>query len=374
MKKGYKKILIFEIILFLILLLNSFVWNILNRYKIVLLLLFLILIFKVFFGNERERKRYIKDIIFEIIIIYLMSFMLFYIFGIFIGFYRNDNYFTWYGIKEIILPIVLFIVFKEYFRHLVLTKSEGNNLLYITTCILFILFDLTTVISYSNFSGLKDIFTFISLFLMPAISNNIVSNYIANKSNYKINILWLFIAQIYMYLLPIIPNTGDYILSIIKILFPFVILSRVKMFFNKENDDYVVREYNKKQITPMILASIIVVVIVYFTSGHFKYYAIAIATGSMETEINVGDVVVVEKVNNYDVLDINDVIVYNYGNVMVVHRVINIINDRGKRYFYTKGDANNSLDNYVVEEDMIVGIVNFKIPYLGFPTIWLNSL
>ena len=42
--------------------------------------------------------------------------------------------------------------------------------------------------------------------------------------------------------------------------------------------------------------------------------------------------------------------------------------------FYSKGDANESEDNWVITEDMIIGIVNVKIPYLGLHTVWLNEL
>ena len=29
---------------------------------------------------------------------------------------------------------------------------------------------------------------------------------------------------------------------------------------------------------------------------------------------------------------------------------------------------------YIIYENMIVGVVRFKIPYVGLPTVWLNRL
>ena len=58
---------------------------------------------------------------------------------------------------------------------------------------------------------------------------------------------------------------------------------------------------------------------------------------------------------------------------MVVHRIINILEENGEYYIYTKGDANVSPDNYAVEESMIMGTVVVKIPYVGLPTVWLNE-
>ena len=54
--------------------------------------------------------------------------------------------------------------------------------------------------------------------------------------------------------------------------------------------------------------------------------------------------------------------------------MVNIIKDEDKYYFYTQGDANNNIDNFAVHENMIIGVVNLKIPYIGLPTVWLNEL
>ena len=59
---------------------------------------------------------------------------------------------------------------------------------------------------------------------------------------------------------------------------------------------------------------------------------------------------------------------------MIVHRVINIVEEDGQYYFYTKGDNNNSEDNFAIYEDMVVGIVNIRLPFIGYPTIWFNEL
>ena len=80
MKNSYKKILIFETILFIMLILNSFIDNILNRFSIVIFLLIAVLIFKKLFGTEKNKKRYTKDIIFELLILFLISFIIYYLF------------------------------------------------------------------------------------------------------------------------------------------------------------------------------------------------------------------------------------------------------------------------------------------------------
>ena len=134
-------------------------------------------------------------------------------------------------------------------------------------------------------------------------------------------------------------------------------------------------DYSKKRISLLLGSLVFTIVLVYFTSGYFHYHAIAVASGSMNPEIKKGDVVIVEKIDdNYSSLNIGDVIAFKYEKVIIVHRIVNIVKDRGHYYFYTKGDANKKEDNFSIKEDMIEGKVNVKIPLIGLPTVWLNEL
>ena len=63
-----------------------------------------------------------------------------------------------------------------------------------------------------------------------------------------------------------------------------------------------------------------------------------------------------------------------YNDVVVVHRIDEIIKQDGEYYFYTKGDANSKRDNYVIYEEMIVGTVQLKLPCIGYPTVWFSEL
>ena len=49
-------------------------------------------------------------------------------------------------------------------------------------------------------------------------------------------------------------------------------------------------------------------ILAYFVSGFFRYHAVAVATGSMTPNINVGDVVIVDQY-----IDVNDLKVKNKG-------------------------------------------------------------
>lgn len=374
MKKGYKKLLIFQLILLVIFIFNSFVSSILTKYNQIIFLIIILIFFKFMFGFEKDRHRYIKDLILETIIFLLTYFIIFYLLGIIIGFAKTTNYYTLSGFIDFIIPLVLSIILKEYLRYMMLTKSEYCKLLNVTTVILFIIFDVSNAIFYNSFSNNYDSFMFISLTLLPAIGNNIVCSYISRSSGYKPVILYLLCINLYQYLLPIIPNPNEYLLSVINLLVPFSYGFSIYRFYSRVKDEDILRDYNKKKINSLIPALIISIIAVYFTSGYFKYYMVAIASGSMTPNINKGDVVIIEKTNNYEEIEVGQVMAYKYNNVIVVHRVIRKINDDGSYYFYTKGDNNLDEDNYPIKEDMVIGVVDVKIPYIGIPTVWLNNL
>ena len=375
MKRGYKKLLIFQLIMFFILILNSFIHNILGNYITIVFLILTIIIFKLFFGVEKDRHRFTKDIIFDVIIFLLIFFLIYYLSGLIIGFARTDNYYTLNGIKTFIIPIIITIILKEFLRYQVIMKSEGNKILMILSCILFIFLDVTNPIFYNGFSSKYDTFIFFALTLLPAISTNIVCSYLTFKVGYKPNILYLLVMNLYQYLLPLVPNPNEYIASIIRFLLPILLGYKLSGFFNLTADQEIDRNYNKTSAWSLIVPTILVAVLVYFTSGYFHYYAVAIASGSMEKAISKGDIVVIEKIDKqYDKLEKGQVIAYTYHGVLVVHRIVNIIEDKGEYYVYTKGDANAKEDNYVVEQDTIMGTVEFVIPYLGLPKVWLNEM
>ena len=375
MKKSYKKLIIFDIILAIILLLNSFILNILGNYLYMdILLVILLIVFKFVFGFEKDRHRYIKDITINISIIYLASFIIYYIFGIFIGFVRTDNYFTFYGIRVFIIPYIVMIILREYLRGQMLNKTENSKLLTIVTCIMFILLDFSNRFNVSSLNTNYSKFIFLALTLLPIISNNVVCTYIARKVGYKPNILWMLVAGLYEPLLPFIPDVGLYISSLIRFLFPFVLMYNVYSFFEKRSKDIPISYIKKRRYVEIPLLALFIFILAYFVSGFFRYYAIAIATGSMRPNLKVGDVAIVDQHFDYKDLKVGEVIAYKYEGVIIAHRLCDIAVIKDDYYFYTKGDANEDKDNYIIYPDTIVGTVKRKIPYIGLPTVWLNQL
>ena len=89
----------------------------------------------------------------------------------------------------------------------------------------------------------------------------------------------------------------------------------------------------------------------------FGYGAAVVLSGSMEPEFSKGDLIIVKETDDFD---LNDIVVFESGNSLVVHRVVGM----GKEEVVTKGDANN-VEDEPITKDAVLGKVLFWIPYLG---------
>lgn len=80
-------------------------------------------------------------------------------------------------------------------------------------------------------------------------------------------------------------------------------------------------------------------------------------SGDAEDHIEIDDLVIIKDVDTDD-LKAGDVITYKQGKSYVTHRIIeeHYDEERGMRYFTTKGDANNTEDSLPVYENEIIGI------------------
>ena len=153
-------------------------------------------------------------------------------------------------------------------------------------------------------------------------------------------------------------------------IFFFMVMNR---FYIRKSDNLISSDYHKKKFKGIMVPFILILTMIYFYSGYFKYYVIAIASGSMETKINKGDIVIVNQKIDRSMLSIGDIVAVRYNKLIIIHRIVKKIKINNSYIYYTKGDANTNIDDFFVEEAMIIGKVNLKIPYIGFPTVWFNE-
>ena len=97
-----------------------------------------------------------------------------------------------------------------------------------------------------------------------------------------------------------------------------------------------------------------------------------IVSGSMSPELEIGDVVIVEDIDN-EILKEKDVISFRQGQSIITHRVIEVIEENGKVKYKTKGDHNNTEDLMLVSQEDIEGRVMKKITGIGKAVLFLRD-
>ena len=94
------------------------------------------------------------------------------------------------------------------------------------------------------------------------------------------------------------------------------------------------------------------------------YKPFIVLSGSMESNINIGDLVIVKETNVSDIKK-EDIIAFRKDDIVITHRVIDTVEKDGSIYFKTKGDNNNTADEALVSENDLEGKYVFKIAGLG---------
>ena len=103
----------------------------------------------------------------------------------------------------------------------------------------------------------------------------------------------------------------------------------------------------------------------------FGYKPFIVLSGSMETEIYKGDLIISKEVDP-ETLKVNDIIAFRDAeDTVTTHRIIEIVDRDGEKLFITKGDNNNSQDQNLVELKDVEGLYVLRIPGIG---TFMNSL
>jgi signal peptidase len=113
----------------------------------------------------------------------------------------------------------------------------------------------------------------------------------------------------------------------------------------------------------------------YFT-GIPKLIPYVILSGSMEPEIPVGSVVIVQPQHIYTPGDVITFKTNSLNNTFVTHRIISV--DRKGVYFgdpvyKTRGDANKSADSEMVKPESIQGKAVLTIPFVGYAVNYIKT-
>lgn len=129
-------------------------------------------------------------------------------------------------------------------------------------------------------------------------------------------------------------------------------------------------------IMPILIINVILIIKTNLNKNQIAdvmgYKPFIVLSGSMEKIINIGDLAITKNIDSKKI-KIGDVIAFRKDNIVILHRVKEIHNDRDLLKFKTKGDNNNVADDFFVDSNLIEGVLYTKIPYLGSVLLFLSK-
>lgn len=379
MKRDKVKICILTLILIAILFFALFAPNILTRGILSIVMFAYALIACYFLKKRKISSIYKKQVTVLMTIFALIYLCVFYLMGLYFGFEKSKIIFSVWSIFKFIIPLTIIIVSAEVIRMIFLSqelnfniRSKSINISLLSTYIAMVLVDLVIYTGIYNLMNLHDFLTALGFVLFASLSCNLLYNYISVRYDSKGIIIYRLITTLYVYIIPITPDTYIFFTSFLRMLYPYVIYIILDRAYSK-NDFVVAYNDKKKEIIGNTFLLVIMTLLIMLISCQFKYGILVIGSRSMTGAINKGDAVIFEKYNG-DSIENGQVIIFDYNGIKTVHRVEKIKIVNGEYRYYTKGDANvNSDEDYRTKRD-IQGLVKLRIKYIGFPTLWLREM
>lgn len=324
-------------------------------------------------NNQRIKAKVNKyQTMFILIISYLIIYVLL---GLFLGYVKSIYSHSFLGILKNIWDYIIPIIFIELIRNILVRNSCNSKIVFLIIALLFTLIDidLFNIISLTNKA---EIFKTTFSIILPAAIKNLSLTYISKTSGYTTNLIYLLPQKLTNIILPIFPDLDWYFISLLGILLPVFAFIIIKHLDDKIESSKSKSRLKKEKPIRIIILITPLIIFCLFVAGIFKYKPTAIVSNSMHPIFDRGDVVIVEKLDRKKRKNLKkyDIIEYKLNNIIVAHRIIHIEkHNDGSILYITKGDNNNTADNEKVSSNQINGIVKFRVPKVGYPSVWLND-
>jgi signal peptidase len=307
-------------------------------------------------------------------VIALLYVMLYYLSGLSFGFFKNPYRLTMENFFRFFLPVAAIVFFTEVIRFITLSQESklASGLCWLS-CVM------AEMLICSNLPAVNSFVDFMDLVagaMLPAIIANSLYHYLSRRYGFWPNLIFRAVTTLYAYTFPIISGISDSLVNFARLLIPIAIYFFIDALFEKKRR-FALQKLGRFQRVfsraLTILVLIIMVGTVMLVSNQFRFGAYVIATESMTGELNKGDVAICERYEGQSVQE-GQIIAFEQSNSTLIHRVVDIQVINGVTRYYTKGDANEDMDTGFITDANILALINYKVPMLGYPTLWMRSL
>ena len=104
------------------------------------------------------------------------------------------------------------------------------------------------------------------------------------------------------------------------------------------------------------------------------FKSLTVLSGSMEPEIDAGDLVISEGISPLDA-NLGDVVTFPEpgGTRLITHRLLSMRAGDGRVRMVTKGDANDTVERWTVRTNGEIGRVAYRLPRVGYLVSWVRD-
>ncbi len=291
--------------------------------------------------------------------------------GFHFGFYLSVVSFGFSSIIKYILPFVITIISTEIIRGALL--GQKGRLPWLFAFAIGLVSEVlmqTTLAHVTSFNRFMDL---AGITLLPAAMGQMLYQYLSANYSSRPTIVYRLIVTLFAYVIPIRSGMPDALVALASLLAPALLLFFIRLLYGKREKTARSKRIGRWFYSAVVAVLLFVISFVMLVSCQFRYGLLIIATESMTGELNKGDVALYEQYTAQTVKE-NEIVVFKKDDRVTVHRVVDIVHIDGENRYYTKGDANDDADYGYITDESIIGVVEGKLPYFGYPTLWLREL
>ena len=377
-KRSVKNIILLFLFTAYIIIYKLFIFSNYMKYSEMINVSFLIVLLSIsifFLGFRRCKNNYMSQNVTQVVLVYLMiCFVLMYGLGLFTGFLKNAYSMSTANLLSNVFAPILIIILIEMFRYVTIWANRDNKIVVVLYALVITIFEIAISVRSIPLNDYETLFRMSATIIIPVIIKNAVMTYLCYHVGYKVPLLYRLIMDIYIFIVPIVPNYGEYLQSLFLITLPLVIYINAFTLIDERNQK-VEHIFTKSNFTLLdIPVAVLIVVLACLISGFFPHFMIGIGSESMSPKINKGDAVIIEKPKKDQKYRKGDIIAYQRDKRLIVHRITEVGTRKGEKVYVTKGDVNKTAGSNIVTRKQIKGIVKMKIPFIAYPTVWLSEL
>lgn len=321
-------------------------------------------------GYRKDKQTNLGKSVFKVVLFYLcLAFFIMFGFGMLVGFLKNAYSLSFFTLLDNIIAPIIIIVTVEFLRYVIVWANRDKKIFIWFYVILFMIFELFMSTKTFPIHDFEAMFRLGATLILPIIVKHVLLTYLCYHVGWRSPLLYRSVMDVYVYIVPILPNLGEYVHSMILVSLPFMIYLNCYAMI----DDRVQRQqpifYKKSFSVYDIPVAAVIIAMVCLISGAFPHFMIGIGSDSMSPKIKKGDAVIIQKIDKKAPIKEGEIVAYMKSGRIVVHRAVEV----KKNSIITKGDANTGNDPKPIPRNQVKGIVKFKIPFIAYPTVLLND-